>query len=89
MMKIQKILYDGDFEKQVIKLPSAIQKKLEKTRKMFLDNAFHPSLRLHKLSGKLDGHWSISLDVKYRIIFRVLENGHVVFISVGTHQIYN
>jgi proteic killer suppression protein len=29
-----------------------------------------PSNRLHKLKGKLRGTWSVSINIKYRIIFK-------------------
>lgn len=44
---------------------------------------------MHKLSGRMDGHWSISVDRRYRIIFMPIENGNMLFISIGTHAIYD
>lgn len=29
-----------------------------------------PGLRLHRLKGELAGHWSISINMQYRIVFR-------------------
>ena len=87
-MKIQEIHVHKAFEKQFRMLPAHIQQKAGKAEKLFRDNPFHPSLRLHKLKGKLDGLWSISLDREYRIIFEVLEDGVVLFISIGRHSIY-
>lgn len=69
-------------------LPKTIQKKAFKVEKLFRENPFHPSLRLHKLKGKLEGLWSISVDRKNRIIFKPLENGLILFISIGMHAIY-
>ena len=60
----------------------------EKSLKLLELNPFHPSLRLHKLRGKLEGLWSISIDRKYRLIFKALENGVILFISIGLHAIY-
>jgi len=51
-------------------------------------NPFYPSLRLHKLKGRLDGLWSLSIDLKYRIIFKVMDDGAILFVSIGLHAIY-
>ncbi|MBI2634886.1 type II toxin-antitoxin system mRNA interferase toxin, RelE/StbE family [Candidatus Peregrinibacteria bacterium] len=87
-MKINEIHYNEDFEEQFLNLPKNIQKKACKTEGLFRQNPFHPSLRLHKLKGKLDGLWSISPDMKYRIIFKPMGNGVILFVSVGLHAIY-
>lgn len=87
-MQITTIHYNKVFEKQFHVLPQKIKQKAVKAEKIFRDNVLHPSLRLHKLEGKLKGLWSISLDMKYRIVFKVLEDGVVLFISIGLHSIY-
>lgn len=87
-MEIKTIHYNKVFAKQFRELPQKIQKKAVKTEKLFRSNTFHPSLRLHKLGGKLKGLWSISLDMKYRIVFKPLENGVILFVSIGLHSIY-
>jgi len=87
-MIIKKIHYDSGFEEQFLGLPKDIQKKAIKAEKLFRKNPFYPSLRLHKLHGKLKGLWSISLDMKYRIIFKVMDDGVILFVSVGIHAIY-
>jgi len=88
-MKIREIHYNKEFEKQFKSLPKHIQQKAIKTEKLFRENPFHPSLRLHKLKGKLDGLWSISIDPRYRIMFKVFENNDVLLISIGLHAIYD
>lgn len=88
-MCVVSIHYNDSFAKQFYKLPKNIQIKAIKAEKVFRTNPFHPSLRLHKLKEKLDGLWSISLDYKYRIIFKSLKNGVVLFISIGLHAIYD
>ncbi|MCF7906039.1 type II toxin-antitoxin system mRNA interferase toxin, RelE/StbE family [Candidatus Gracilibacteria bacterium] len=87
-MKIREIHVHKSFEKQFKALPAHIQQKAVKTDNLFRANPFHPSLRLHKLKGKLGGLWSISIDREYRIIFEVFEDGNVLFISIGRHSIY-
>lgn len=87
-MQIKTIHYNETFEKQFRTLSKIIQKKAVKAETLFRTNPFHPSLRLYKLEGKLKGLWSISLDMKYRIIFKPLEDGMILFISIGVHSIY-
>jgi mRNA-degrading endonuclease YafQ of YafQ-DinJ toxin-antitoxin module len=36
---------------------------------MFVDEPFHPTLKTHKLSGKLEGAWSFIIDYDCRVIF--------------------
>jgi addiction module RelE/StbE family toxin len=43
---------------------------------------------LHELHGKFKGIWSISITNNYRIIFARMENGDILFISIGKHDIY-
>jgi len=88
-MQVKEIHYNREFEAQFAALPKIIQKKAYKMERLFRDNPFHPSLRLHKLKGKLEGLWSLSIDRKYRIIFKPLENGVLLFVSVGMHAIYD
>lgn len=88
-MQIKKIYYTKRFEQQFSCLSKTIQKKALKTEKLFRENAFHPSLRLHKLKGKFKGCWSISVDRRYRIILDPSENGEIVFLNIGMHAIYD
>lgn len=63
--------------------------KVAKQLKLFQLQPDHPSLRLHKLSGKLEDTWSISVTRSIRMIFyyrRVNGEKHAVFITIGTHE---
>lgn len=87
-MKVGQIFVSSKFEKQFKKLPLKIRKKAVKTQILFSEDPFHPSLRLHKLKGKFEGAWSISMDMKYRIIFKPKKRGEILFVSIGQHAIY-
>jgi addiction module RelE/StbE family toxin len=87
-MVVREIYYTSRFEKQFKKLPRVVQEKAVATEYRIRSNPLHPSLRLHKLSGKLEGLWSISITNSYRIIFESLEDGDLLFISIGLHSIY-
>lgn len=87
-MRIRAIYYSSRFEKLFRKLPQSVQERAVITERRFRENPFHPSLRTHQLQGKLKGLWSISITMNYRILFRSLENGDVLFVSIGPHSIY-
>jgi len=87
-MKVHLIHYDENFKKQFLVLSKKIQKKACKAEAFFRNNPFHPSLRMHKLEGKLKDLWSISLDKKYRIVFKPMNDGVILFVSIGIHAIY-
>jgi proteic killer suppression protein len=82
-----KIYFHPQFKKSYKKLPLTIKKKAEIKEKIFRKNPFHPSLKTHKLKGKLKDIWSFSVDNKYRIIF-IFDNNDVIFLDIGGHEIY-
>ena len=88
-MKVNAVHYDAYFKKQFKKLPNWIKVKANLKEKMFKNDPFHPSLRLHKLKGKLNGYWSISVDMGYRIIFLPTGDGNILFVNIGRHAIYD
>jgi len=87
-MKINKIYYTPTFKKGWQKLPKKVKKKAIKKEKLFRQDAFHPNLLSHKLTGKLKNYWSFSIDYRSRIVFRFLKKGEVLFVDAGGHEIY-
>lgn len=87
-MIIPEILYSSKFVIELRKLPKELITLAVKKETIFKDNPLHPSLRLHALQGKLKGLWSISITSGYRIIFERQDNGDILFISIGKHDIY-
>jgi proteic killer suppression protein len=63
--------------------------RYKKTLKLLELNPNHPSLRLHKLEGRLKNYYSISLSINYRLIitFAKTERG-IIFIDIGSHDVY-
>ena len=82
-----KIYYHPQFAKSYRFLNKEIKKKAEMKEKIFRNNTFHPSLKTHKLTGKLKNQWSFLVDNKYRILFE-FDNKDVIFLDIGTHEIY-
>jgi mRNA-degrading endonuclease YafQ of YafQ-DinJ toxin-antitoxin module len=48
--------------KKRVRNNSRLKKKFWEKMKIFLENPFFPQLRTHKLSGKLAGQWTFSVD---------------------------
>jgi len=59
-----------------------------KTLQLLEANPFHPSLRLHALSGKLAGLHSVSINLSYRITLELLiQDNEIIPINVGDHDV--
>jgi len=58
-----------------------IEKKIE----LLLIDPNHKSLRLHKVNTKGDQSWSISIDMKIRVLF-IYEKDGIVLVNIGTHD---
>jgi addiction module RelE/StbE family toxin len=73
--------------KKFLKKHPDIFAKYEKTIYLLELNPHHPSLRLHKLSGKLAQYYFISIDMSYRIIidFVIIED-QIILIDIGSHS---
>lgn len=52
----------------------------------FATDPFHPSLKTHKLKGKLRGLWAFVVDYDCRIVFHFLDGGDVLLIDIGKHD---
>ena len=67
-----------------------IHSQYEKTLKLLELDPFHPSLRTHKLEGQLQGLFSVSINMSYRIVLEMeIHNEEIVLINIVSHdQIY-
>ncbi len=85
---IRKILVSRLFEKNFERLPTRLQVLAEKKEIFFRENAFHPSLETHKLTGILKNDWAYSVNRQYRIHFYFVDEHTVMYVNVGSHEIY-
>jgi mRNA-degrading endonuclease YafQ of YafQ-DinJ toxin-antitoxin module len=55
---------------------------------VFIENPFHPSLKTHKLSGKLKNLFSFSVTFSFHVIFYFTSDKppKAVFIDIGSHD---
>lgn len=84
-----RIYYSSKFKKEYQRLSNKVKLLAEKKEKIFRNNLFEPSLKTHKLKGRLNEFWSFSIDHNYRIIFGFAKKDEIWFLSVGTHSIYD
>jgi addiction module RelE/StbE family toxin len=87
-MIVRAIYYEPSFLKDWNRLDRRFREAGAKAEKLFRNNPLHPSLRLHQLQGKLKGLWSITISFDLRIIFKRMDNGDIVFLAIGRHNVY-
>lgn len=87
---MNRIIFTDDYIKRAtkfIKKHPELNSQYEKTLKLLKINPSHPSLRLHKLSGKLSELYSVSINMTYRIsIDFVINDKKIIPINVGKHD---
>lgn len=87
---MNKIIYTETYIKRVkkfIKKHPDIISQYEKTLKLIEINPFHPSLRLHKLKGRLSDLYSVSINISYRIcIDFIIKENTIIPIDIGKHD---
>ena len=74
-------------EQKFFKQHKELLGRYAKTLELLEINPFYPSLRLHKLTGRLDDLYSVSLNMQYRITLEFyIENKEIIPINIGTHE---
>ncbi|MCT7949430.1 type II toxin-antitoxin system YoeB family toxin [Ancylothrix sp. C2] len=64
---------------------------VEETLQQLTADAFHPSLKTHKLKGDLSGVWSCSIDYSNRILFEFVPDDDsqeevILLHTLGSHD---
>ena len=73
--------------KRFIKKHPELLSQYEKTLKLLELNPNHPSLRLHKLQGKLSELYSVSINISYRIsIYFLIDKDKIIPVDIGSHD---
>ncbi len=85
-----KIIFTHSYEKRAkkfIKKHPELSSQYEKTLKLLEINPSHPSLRLHKLEGKLSDLYSVSINISYRISLEFyISDDEIILLNVGSHN---
>ena len=88
-----RLIYPDSYAKRAKKL---LKKHLEvhsqyrKTLEILELNPHHPSLRLHRLQGRLSDLSSVSINMSYRIVLEMLiQENDIILVDIGHHdQVY-
>jgi toxin HigB-1 len=73
--------------KRFLKKHHDLTEKYHKTMSLLATNPHHPSLRLHKLEGRLNDCHSVSINLSYRIvIYFLLVDNEIVPVDIGDHE---
>ena len=78
-------VYKKRLKKFLIKHPDMFG-RYEKAMIILEIDPHHPSLRLHKLQGNLHEYFSVSINMKYRIVIDfIMKEGQIIPIDIGNH----
>lgn len=69
-----------------IKRNASRRKRFETALALFIEHPFAESLKTHKLSGRMKGHWSFTVEYDLRVIFRFVEPNKALFETIGSHD---
>ncbi len=73
--------------KKFFKTHPELLSQYEKTLKLLEVNYQHPSLRFHRLHGRLANLYSVSINISYRIVLEfIIKNDTLILIQVGKHD---
>jgi mRNA-degrading endonuclease YafQ of YafQ-DinJ toxin-antitoxin module len=84
------LLTTGHFDRRVVKVTRThpeLKKPLAKALKNLETNPFLSSLRLHPLSGELEGLHAVSVTHAYRITLTLrVTKKEIVLLDIGSHD---
>jgi len=87
---VAKIVYTESYIKKAKKFAARhpeLIKQYEKTLKLLELNPYHPSLKLHKLKGKLSELYSASINISFRIsLFFIVKEDKIIPVDIGSHE---
>lgn len=84
------LVFTQQYEKRArrfLKRHPELKRQYLKTLQLLEADPFHPSLRLHRLAGRLADLHSVSITLSYRITLEFLiEGNEIVPVDVGDHD---
>ncbi len=83
------VIFTDQFNRKLLKFLKSHPELTDKYKKTVLHlrhNPFHPSLRLHKLQGNLQEFYSVSINMKYRILLDFkIQDDQIILLDIGSH----
>jgi addiction module RelE/StbE family toxin len=91
---MRKLVFSSSFNrafKGLIREKRGIESKIAEKLKLLETDPFHPSLKTHKLKGKLSGVWACTVEYDCRIVFNLVKNSdfqedEIYLIDIGSHD---
>ena len=88
-----RLIYPDSYTKRArkfLKKHPEVHSQYRKTLEILELNPHHPSLRLHRLQGRLSELSSVSINMSYRIVLEMLiQENDIILIDIGHHdQVY-
>jgi mRNA-degrading endonuclease YafQ of YafQ-DinJ toxin-antitoxin module len=84
------LVFTDQYERRALrflKRHTELEKQYLKTLQLLETNPFHPSLRLHPLSGRLSSLYSVSINLSYRITLEFMINDReIIPVNIGDHD---
>lgn len=80
--------YTPSFVRKFKGLEESLKQEIREKLTLFKKNVRDPSLKTHKLKGKLQGRFSFSINYQYRIVFCYDSPDEIAFLDVGDHDVY-
>jgi mRNA-degrading endonuclease YafQ of YafQ-DinJ toxin-antitoxin module len=78
--------YFKKLKKFIKKHPDVLDRYVKMIELLEID-PYHPSLRLHKLKGKLRDYHSVSISMQYRVVIDfIIQDNKIIPIDIGTHD---
>jgi len=85
-----KLIFTEDYTRRALrflKRHPELKNQYVKTLALLELNPHHPSLRLHGLSGRMQGVHSVSINLSYRITLELLiQDEKIIPLNVGNHD---
>jgi len=84
------LIFTDDYTRRALrflKRHPELKNQYTKTLALLALNPHHPSLRLHALSGRLQGVHSVSINLSYRITLELqIHEQQIIPLNVGDHD---
>ena len=84
-MKMYKLKYTKEFEKDLKKLSRAEQGMVARKLRLLMENPFYPSLRTKKIQG-LRGVFEMSVNMDIRILWKYEGDVIILLLDIGRHK---
>ena len=85
-----KLIFTEDYTRRALrflKRHPELKNQYVKTLALLELNPHHPSLRMHGLSGRMQGVHSVSINLSYRITLELLiQDQKIIPLNVGSHD---